>query len=602
MSGDRKTNSIMVQVALLFAASMMSAAVITLMTSRYHSVENVEKQTAEMAASISEEVSASIREYPAYEWLLDYWYSNYDQLEIEYDAEYGPGTVTEEKSRKLHRKYPDIMLRYAQTEEVESLPPEDQKAYAEVTYSWLLSRLNLIKRAYHIDYLFVVMTDPSFTSQFFLLSAADPGAVRGTEYEQVYPLGVTVSVAENESQQYAMRSARENTGYLADAGDYMDYYGYLCEIGNKTVLVGMTYNLTDLRESMSRQTTRDTTYTLLHQFSLALICLMLINLFVLVPLKKVQENIRLYKTTKDSATVRENLARLRVSNEIGDLAEDVSLLTTEIDDYLSRIEKITAEKERLGTELKLASRIQESMLPSDFPVFPDRKEFDIFASMNPAKEVGGDFYDFFLIDEDHLGIVIADVSGKGIPAALFMTISMVLVHSNAMRVKTAAKTLGIVNKEICANNPEEMFVSVWFGILDLRDGTLTASNAGHEYPMIKQPGGHFELLKDQHGFVIGGMMESRYQEYTVKLEPGAKLFLYTDGLPEATRNKNELFGVERALLAVRALEDGTPEEILGEVERHVEAFVGDDEQFDDLTMLCLVYHGPGELSSPSEST
>jgi sigma-B regulation protein RsbU (phosphoserine phosphatase) len=229
------------------------------------------------------------------------------------------------------------------------------------------------------------------------------------------------------------------------------------------------------------------------------------------------------------------------------------------------------------------------MLPSTFPAFPDRREFDIYASMDPAKEVGGDFYDFFLVDEDHLCLLIADVSGKGIPAALFMMASMIILANNAMMGKSPAQILADTNGAICANDREEMFVTVWLGILELSTGKLTAANAGHEYPALQKAGGRFELLKDKHGFVIGGMAGARYKEYELQLEPGDKLFVYTDGVPEATDAANELFGTERMLAALNEDPAAAPEQILEQVRRAVDGFVKDAEQFDDLTMLCIEY-------------
>ena len=253
---------------------------------------------------------------------------------------------------------------------------------------------------------------------------------------------------------------------------------------------------------------------------------------------------------------------------------------------------LALEKERIEAELSLATRIQLSALPKDFPPFPDRKEFDLFASMKPAKEVGGDFYDFFLIDDDHLGLVIADVSGKGVPAALFMMVSMALVRHAAMspeNEKSPAKILKAVNAQVCYRNPEEMFVTVWLGVLEISTGKLTAANAGHEYPAVKPAGASFELFKDRHGLVIGAMEMTRYREYELQLEPGAKLFVYTDGVAEAANPRDELFGTERMIRALQGAEDGSPEEILDAVNAAVAEFAGSAPQFDDLTMLCLSY-------------
>ena len=283
----------------------------------------------------------------------------------------------------------------------------------------------------------------------------------------------------------------------------------------------------------------------------------------------------------------------RTDDEIEILAESFAALSKKTRDYIEQITRITAEKERIGTELALAMRIQADMLPNIFPAFPERPDFDIYATMNPAKEVGGDFYDFFLIDETHLGLVIADVSGKGVPAALFMMISKILVQNYAMTGRSPAEVLRAVNEQICANNREEMFVTVWFGILDTATGTITAANAGHEYPALMQAGGAFELVKNRHGFVIGALNGVRYVEYELSLKPGTKLFLYTDGVPEAANSRNEMFRTDRMLEALNAEPSVAPETLLRHVQEAIDGFVLDAEQFDDITMLCVEYRGPG---------
>jgi len=273
------------------------------------------------------------------------------------------------------------------------------------------------------------------------------------------------------------------------------------------------------------------------------------------------------------------------------LAEAFQSLTGRMKTYVSDIEKITAEKERIGTELELATRIQADMLPGIFPAFPDRKDFDIYASMTPAKEVGGDFYDFFLLDKNHLALVIADVSGKGVPAALFMMGSMILIRNEVKNGLSPANVLRRINDQICSGNREDMFITVWLGILDLSTGKLTAANAGHEYPALKQPDGSFELIKDPHGFVIGGLPDESYTEYEWQLRPGAKIFVYTDGVPEAGESRSALYGTDRMMEALRTAENESPEKILAAVDASVRKYVGNAPQFDDVTMLCVEYKG-----------
>ena len=250
------------------------------------------------------------------------------------------------------------------------------------------------------------------------------------------------------------------------------------------------------------------------------------------------------------------------------------------------------EKDLFSTnkELGLATNIQRHMLPSIFPAFPERKEFDIYASMTPAKEVGGDFYDFFLIDDNHLGIVIADVSDKGVPAALFMMASKIMVQNYAMIESSPKEILTKVNRQICSNNQNEMFVTVWLGILDLNTGLLKASNAGHEKPILKMPNGKFEMLKDKHAFVVGWDSESIFNEYEIQLEKGSKLFLYTDGVPDTVGTAGS-FGRERTIETLNNHSDESPEQILRSMAKELNIFSGNHDQFDDTTMLCLEYRG-----------
>ena len=586
----KRRYSLITQIALFFLIGILLTGALTYFTQIDIANDNVREQTEYFAAEVSDEVIRAIREYPAHFWLMRYWYVNHENLDIEYDVDYSVGTETEAKAQLLSERYPNIQLKYATVHDFLTMTDEDRKLYAEVVYSWLITRLNQIKQAYHMDFLFCCMSDRACEEQFFLLSAADPGAVRGTTYLQVYPLGTVTKVTE--IQQQAMLDARDNVRELVYAGDYEDYYTYVGIIDRQYVFIGLTYNVSGLREDAKADAMQGTMVAVVQQLLLSLICLSLILFFVVFPLNKVIENIRLYKQNKDSGNIVQKLKDIHPRNEIGQLSDDIQELSIEMDDYQNNIRTITADNERVVTELGMAARIQASMLPDTFPAFPDRTEFDIHASMDPAKEVGGDFYDFFLIDEDHLCMVMADVSGKGVPAALFMMASKIILKNNAMMGKSPAEVLRDTNATICSNNRMEMFVTVWLGILEISTGRLTAANAGHEYPVLRKTAGcPFELLKDKHGFVIGGMDGMKYKEYEILLESGSKLFLYTDGVPEATDKDQQLFGNDRMLAALNSNTDAAPEEVLRNVRGAVDRFVNEAEQFDDLTMLCLEYKG-----------
>jgi sigma-B regulation protein RsbU (phosphoserine phosphatase) len=309
---------------------------------------------------------------------------------------------------------------------------------------------------------------------------------------------------------------------------------------------------------------------------------------VVSPVKRVSDEAVRFAKENTKAEPLGNISRYK---EIAALASSIDTMETDMVDYIGNLTRITAEREHIETELGLATRLQEAFLPNSFPAFPGRGEFDVYASMDPAKAVGGDFYDFYLIDDDHLCLLIADVSGKGIPAALFMMVSKIILQSCAMLGQTPGEVLTKTNEAICSNNRENMFVTVWIGILELSTGRLTCANAGHEYPTLMRKGGGFELIKDKHGLVIGAMDGVKYDEYELTLSPGDKLFVYTDGVPEANDSENKLFGTERMLEALNAEPGAAPERILGNVRAAVDVFVAEAEQFDDLTMLCMEYKG-----------
>jgi sigma-B regulation protein RsbU (phosphoserine phosphatase) len=272
--------------------------------------------------------------------------------------------------------------------------------------------------------------------------------------------------------------------------------------------------------------------------------------------------------------------------EANDLLSSMQKMELEINSYIKNLDTVTREQERIRIELDTASAIQAAMLPDATDPFPGRDEFEIFASAKAAKEVGGDFYDFFLIDEDHLGLVIADVSGKGVPAALFMMACKIIIKNLAIAGLSPSKTLMKANEQICSNNKEGMFVTVWFGILSIKEKKLVASSAGHEYPFIKK-GDRFDIFKDPHGIILGGMEGVKYKDYEIELEKGDTILVYTDGVVEATDKDKKMFGSKRLLESLNKEPNLDPKALIGHVIEDVNAFVGDEKQFDDLTMMCI---------------
>ena len=287
------------------------------------------------------------------------------------------------------------------------------------------------------------------------------------------------------------------------------------------------------------------------------------------------------------------------NDEIKDLADSFSKMYHEIGEYIAKLETVTAEKERIGAELDVAAKIQTSMLPCIFPPFPNRDEFDIYATMDPAKEVGGDFYDFFMVDGDHLAFVVADVSGKGVPAALFMVIGKTLIKDHTGLHDDLGEVFTEVNNILCASNSEDMFITAFEGVLNLKTGELRYVNAGHEMPFICRKNGVYEPFKVKAGFVLAGMEGIRYKSGSVQLQPGDRIFQYSDGVPEAMNEKNEQYGMGRLEKVLAQNSEKTPAELLPAIKADLDAFVGEAEQFDDITMLCVKFNAKEKCSDIS---
>ncbi len=287
----------------------------------------------------------------------------------------------------------------------------------------------------------------------------------------------------------------------------------------------------------------------------------------------------------------------RTGDEIEVLAESFAKQSARTMLYIDEIRRVTAEKERISAELDMASRIQASQLPRLFPPFPDRKEFDLYANMTPAKEAGGDFYDFFMIDDDHIGFVIADVSGKGIPAALLMMVARVLTKASLQNGKEPGEALESVNNQLCKDNDARFFVTMWVAVLEISTGKGIAANAGHEHPALRRADSSYELIIYRHAMPVGLMENIRVAQHEFQLNPGDSFFVYTDGVPEATNAVNELYGNQRMLDALNREPDAPPEQVLANIMEDIGKFVDGAEQFDDTTMLCFRYLGqPGGSS------
>ena len=577
------------QVLVFFLIAIIATAVLSFFILKHNADNKIRNQKEDLAEDIAQDIVETVKGYPTYEWFLSYWYQHADEMDVEYDSHVN----TRRKERELNRDNPGFVIPDAEMAEVEALSPADQKKYAEIVYNRLLNLLNLLKKVYKPVYIYILLMDKTYSHGTFLVSGASENQVRGTNYGEAYVLGVKAE--STPAQKLSMMLAAKKNRNLAQEGDYVDRYGYVQDIlGDMHVMVGVTFDLSGVVLEVNSEVLGGMMSFIILQAFLAIVCLIVIFFTALRPLEKIQRNVQKYRERKNSEVVLKGLKKIRSNNELGALSHDISDMVVSIDRYVDEIQNITTERERIAAELSVANNIQASMLPRKFPAFPDRKDFDLYATMTPAREVGGDFYDFFFVDRDHLALVIADVSGKGIPAALFMVNSKTRIKNQAILGGSPSRILEVVNNGLCEGNDADFFVTVWIAIIDLRTGKGVAANAGHEHPVIRRANGDYEAVKYRHSPAVATMPGIPFREHEFELHPGDRLFVYTDGVPEATNAEPELFGEERMLQSLNSHKEDSLQELLQDLKKDIDTFVGDAVQFDDITMLGFDYYGPEE--------
>ena len=380
-----------------------------------------------------------------------------------------------------------------------------------------------------------------------------------------------------------------------------DKYGYIASAyspvfnsnGEPVAVVGVDVYMPDLQANMREFLVAVIVTIMLVVLAAILLCFVFVKKKIVNPINQIRDASRSMVENLENEESME--VSVKTGNEIEELFDSFKEMYGDVKDYIKQISAITAEKERIGAELDVAAHIQASMLPCIFPAFPEREEIDIYATMDPAKEVGGDFYDFFMVDDRHLAIVMADVSGKGVPAALFMVIGKTLIKDHTTPGRDLGKVFTAVNNLLCEANSEGLFITAFEGVLDFVTGEFNFVNAGHEMPFVCKADGNFEPYKIRPGFVLAGMEDMRYRAGSMMLEPGDKIFQYTDGVTEDMNVHNELYGMDRLEEILNKVKCGTPHEILPAIKADVDEFVGEAPQFDDITMLCLEYKAKMEI-------
>ena len=375
--------------------------------------------------------------------------------------------------------------------------------------------------------------------------------------------------------------------------------------GNIIAVLGAQKSIQEFVSSVRQYLAIISTVCLIFTLCFITIFTYLFNRGIIKPIIIVtKESDRFSSLWKDPA---ENLLNINNRDELGILAHSFYQMEKDMCTYIEDLKNVTAEKERISTELNVATKIQSDMLPKGYPAIPERTDFDLYATMEPAKEVGGDLYDYILLDQDHLLLIVGDVSGKGVPAALFMVVAKTLLDSHAIQKLSPQEIFSVTNNQLSGNNESGMFVTCWLGILEFSTGELKYVNAGHPAPVLFHDG-EYKFLDTKPNFVLGGMEGLPYKEHTVHLDKGDRLFVYSDGVTEATNAQEQLFGDQNLLYALKNTKNLNSRDVIKEVRNQIDGFVKEAEQFDDITMLNFIWHkeestlNPGSTDSEELST
>lgn len=500
---------------------------------------------------------------------------------------------------------PDRILQYLDRHERESAyDPQKDEAYLtdlnalrEIQNALFQMREDLKEDNGHFQYIYVVY--PTLEEPIYIMDA-DPGDPWSLGESEPWTDGFKKYVGNMTRGEYIKELLETNPS--ENKGEWLVsvYYPLRASTGERAGYIGVDMNMTSVKEDLFH-------YALRMSLIMAVMTVILTAIFILITSRIIAQPIRkLSHAAKRMVEEEETGQELKASvfsnivihsnDEIGILYQNLKQMEVDIHKYIRDLMRVTTEKERYSTELNVATQIQTNVLPNIFPPYPERSEFDIFATMNPAKEVGGDFYDFFLVDDDHLAMVMADVSGKGVPAALFMMIARTLIKNHVKRADHLSEIFSNVNKQLCEENEESMFVTVWLGVLELSTGILREINAGHENPAIRRADGRYEFRKCKHSLALGMREGARFREEQFQLHPGDGLYIYTDGVTEAENVQGELFATDRLLDVLNQNPSAPPKELLYTVKKAIDTFAGEAEQCDDITMLGLHYFGP--LMSP----
>ena len=463
-----------------------------------------------------------------------------------------------------------------------------QTQQTDADYDRLIEQFQIIQEQNHLEYLYAYVptadgfnvfgqgTKPGMEGHFVL------GDFLGTEYYPQADIDAANNLFTNPNAPKTIISNDSDFGYLISAFEVMRDAQ-----GNPILIVGADMSMKDINTTLNAYIILVSSIALLIFVLFITIYLLFLNKSIINPLQVIVDN----ATDFVNINLDENLGEIvalnidvKTGDEIEILAEAFNKMTSDISRYIKELTSVTSERERIETELRIATLIQEGMLPRNFE-YPDRNEFTLYASMRAAKDVGGDFYDFFFVDDDHFCITIGDVSGKGVPAALFMAMTKATVKDLVLRHLPVDEVMTEANINLCNNNEQGMFVTLLIAVINVKTGVFQWCDAGHDPAIIWKKDGTVEMLTGKKGFVCAGMETAKYKMNESQIEKGDIIYLYTDGIPEANNTKNEFYGLERLKALVASKEEHDIKSLCADILADVDEFADTEPQFDDITML-----------------
>ena len=503
-----------------------------------------------------------------------------------------------EFKQQLENMYGDITIQLAKTAatyiHVDSIPYW-LKHGTDEEWEETNKKLDILTNTSDLAYIYVSVISPDYKSRTYVFDTVNQLSLAAGS--TVIPFG-KVSSLENKDEEYI-----NNLKIVIEEGKNYTSFTYKDEGGHVTTAIpltntdGTTTTILSIVKPMNEIKAYRKNFLRSIIISATILTLLFITLYaVLLYMGIIRPILSITYETSHFAEHHGELTgllkKIKYKNEIGKLAKSVEKMSRDMNKYIEDLTHATAEKERLGAELNVATQIQADMLPRVFPPYENHSEIELYASMTPAKEVGGDFYDFYMIDDDHFAMVVGDVSGKGVPAALFMVITKTLIKDASAHTINPAEIFERVNTILCEGNDSGLFVTCWLGILTLSTGELNYANAGHNSPIIKTDG-QIKYLSQKPNLMLAAMDGIPYTKHTLTIRRGDRLFIYTDGITEATNDYDELYGEDRLLHVIQSVkdEDKSPRDILDIVRNDLADFVLEAPQFDDITMLSMIYKG-----------